>query len=271
MKKLTAKEIKKVELEILLEFADFCDENNLTYALAYGTLLGAVRHQGFIPWDDDIDVVMPRNDYSRLISLAASGLFPNSLKVESTETSGYLPAFAKVVNPNIEVSSGRNVDNAKENLWIDIFPLDGIPNSSFKQKVLYLKSKILGTLSVVTTLNWHYKSTFIMQAAVFLFGPIGRHIPLERWASKKLQDLCIRIPYNEASLIGVIAWGSGTNEILPRSTYENLTELSFEGHSFKAPKDYHLVLKKQYGKEYMKLPPESQRVSHELDAYFKTT
>ncbi len=268
MKKLSQTDIKIEELKILISFAKYCDEHELTYALAYGTLLGAVRHEGFIPWDDDIDIVMPRPDYSALMELVKSGDFPSNLKVVSTELTGYLPAIAKVVNPNIEVDSGRTIEGNRENLWIDIFPMDGIPNNPMGQKLLYLRSKILGTLSIVSTLDWRYKSSFLMRSAAFFFGPIARHSSLETWASKRLRNLCLQIPYDSSDLVGTIAWGLGTCEIVPRSVYDDLIDIVFEGHSFKAPRDYDRVLSQEYGDGYMQLPPESKRVTHELDAFW---
>lgn len=101
MKQLTGNEIKQVELEILLEFDAFCRKNHLTYSLCGGTLLGAIRHHGFIPWDDDIDVCMPRPDYEKLIRSFSPN--NNHLEIRSMMMKGFDAPFGKIVNKNISL------------------------------------------------------------------------------------------------------------------------------------------------------------------------
>ena len=146
-RQLSQDEIKDGEVSILRAFHEFCENNHLVYSLAYGTLIGAVRHKGFIPWDDDIDVVMPRPDYERFIGLAVSGVFPEGCRVQATEVDGFIQSFAKVIDPSISVKSGRNRSETKEWLWIDVFPIDGLPEQK-KQAFFYFKAKVYGALSV---------------------------------------------------------------------------------------------------------------------------
>ena len=122
MKKLTDKEVKQIELDILEYVHNFCEENGLKYIMNYGTLIGAVRHKGFIPWDDDIDISMPRADYEKLIaSFPKNGRY----KILDHRTSkDYFNNFVKVIDTNTKIVDNRNDKTYESGLFIDIFPMD---------------------------------------------------------------------------------------------------------------------------------------------------
>ena len=132
MRKLSSDEIKRIELSIMKELDRICREHGLTYSLAYGTALGAVRHGGFIPWDDDIDIVMPRPDYERLLSLFKNGL-KCLYKLVSYRDGSSIYQFAKLIDENTssyETFVGR--DHAT-GLWVDIFPIEPTDEPSSPQ------------------------------------------------------------------------------------------------------------------------------------------
>ena len=122
MKKLTPAECKLRILNLLVEFADYCDTNNLRYYLLGGTLLGAVRHKGFIPWDDDIDVCMPRPDYERFIELQSKNKKIEFRCIENNTSD--LP-FMKIIDKKTFVRQLYTAESETSNLWVDIFPFDG--------------------------------------------------------------------------------------------------------------------------------------------------
>ena len=125
MEKLSLEELKKVELDILIWFADICEQEKLNYTLSYGTLLGAVRHKGFIPWDDDIDVAMPRPDYEKFIEYCNTHETHYKL-IDIHNDKGYNYLFAKVYDPNTTiVEKYANRFKANYGVYIDIFPVDG--------------------------------------------------------------------------------------------------------------------------------------------------
>ena len=136
MKQLNIREIQLEEVEILKEFIKFANENNLKYYLSGGTMIGAVRHQGFIPWDDDIDIAMPRPDYDRLINLAKTKKISEELEIKSLELGNLAYPFVKIINKNIDIVSKSAED---KNLWIDIFPIDAVPSDYEEQKKLIKK------------------------------------------------------------------------------------------------------------------------------------
>ena len=127
MRKLTTHEVQKIEYDILVTFDQFCEANHLTYMLAGGTLLGAIRHHGFIPWDDDIDVIMPRNDYDRLLQLPKTVIGNEQKKYEiwHWKNSGSHYPFIKIVDPDTYVKTDY-IRQKREipHIWIDVFPLE---------------------------------------------------------------------------------------------------------------------------------------------------
>ena len=131
MREIQFEEMKKIELNILIYFTEVCEENNLRYYLGGGTLLGAVRHKGFIPWDDDIDVMMPRPDFQKLLSLSINNENYNIIK---PGTAGYYYNFAKLVDTRtiLEEKGIKRIDGL--GVYIDIFPLDGMPETPDARK-----------------------------------------------------------------------------------------------------------------------------------------
>lgn len=142
MIELNKKEIQNIELNILLEFSKFCNENKLRYYLVGGTLLGAIRHKGFIPWDDDIDVCMPRPDYELFISNFHSD--NSCLKLCCNKFGNLKAPFAKLKDTRTIVVNDIlvNDNDIDTNLWIDIFPVDGLPDSECNRKK-HIKKQVL--------------------------------------------------------------------------------------------------------------------------------
>lgn len=124
MRLLSSDEVKKHELMILLDVQDFCEKNNICFYISGGTLLGAIRHHGFIPWDDDIDICMPRPDYELFLQTykSAHGYIPMA-----NTLGNWVNPFAKVIDPNTKVVSC--ISDNEPGLWIDVFPVDGLPDN----------------------------------------------------------------------------------------------------------------------------------------------
>ena len=134
--KIPSEEIKKIEISILDYIASVCEENNIGYYLAYGTLLGAIRHHGFIPWDDDIDIYMLREDYMKFIEIAKEHIHHRYKLLSIYNDDDYYYEFAKVVDSNTKLKINNVKQIKKEGVWVDIFPLDNVPKHVFFLKIL---------------------------------------------------------------------------------------------------------------------------------------
>lgn len=247
------KEIHKVLLKILVDFDRICRKHNLTYYMVGGTLLGAVRHRGFIPWDDDIDIGMPRPDYERFMKLSEIE-FPSYLQVWNRhKRPGYFMLnFSKLVNTETSMTPIENPDYTI-GLFLDIFPIDGSSNYSLFRKVqikLIRFFQVLRSYKYLSKLHKKdsLKSFFIKSLASIFSGCI--HPILDR--------LVTTYDYSTSAYAGNLLGVYGIKEILPKDVFGKPTELEFEGHSFYAPQKYDLWLKQVYG-NYMVLPPINKR------------
>ena len=140
MSKLDLKQIQQRELEIFKVFTGICEKYGIRYYLAGGTLLGAVRHQGFIPWDDDIDINMPREDYDRLLEHADEIGASGDYKLAAYELGNLNYPFAKIYDLHTSIKKLYDDDETEKNLWIDIFPMDGLPDDMNEVRRIFRKT-----------------------------------------------------------------------------------------------------------------------------------
>ena len=258
---MTLNEIKHCELDILSYIDEVCKNNNITYYLAYGTLLGAVRHNGFIPWDDDIDVFMFRDDYNRFISSFLNNELYKLLSLE-TDNEYYYP-FAKVVDKRTRVNEElfKSIENL--GVWVDIFPLDYYDPRLIKKR----KVDLYSDLHLVS----RYKS---FQASHSLFRTIIKRIVYYFIKNQSPKKYALwfnelgnksKIPQNE---VCVISGCDLYSEKWKTKWFETSFKHKFEDREFFVPGCYDDILKTTYG-DYMMLPPENERVSkHLIEAYF---
>lgn len=165
---LSLEETQDRLFELLVYFDDVCKTNGLRYWLGYGTLLGAVRHQDFIPWDDDVDVLMPREDYERLLSLGERALDGDHCLV-SYRNSPFPFSFTKLCDNRVRVLTEAYEDLAEESLWLDIFTLDSAPDDDRKLERLWRKKNILQTIAFAQTRkSTSWKSRAVKSVIAFL-------------------------------------------------------------------------------------------------------
>lgn len=250
--KLTSSQIKGIEFNILKDFATFCDKHKIPYFLAYGTLLGAVRHKGFIPWDDDIDVVMLRSDYNRFSELMNKESISSHLEWRSIENGKWYEPFGKLFD--IRTTAYKNEN--KGGLWIDVFPLDYYDEKVLKKNLLLRKIHIAKTTT-------HFSLNKKGMAKLFLKVLFYRKNLFD--LSKNILSKALSVEKNDR--ISNMVWASDDRDVFDISLFENISEVSFEGDKFKTVAEWDKYLKQIYG-NYMELPPENQRQSHSLDAYW---
>jgi lipopolysaccharide cholinephosphotransferase len=246
-------EIKQCELGILEEVAAFCDKNGLTYFLDSGTLLGAIRHQGFIPWDDDIDICMPRKDYERFLKMfGTQGHF--RLLDHSTIPDCYY-AFAKVVDMDTTVKE-QGVRNLPElGVWVDIFPLDGLPDGEAERAKFQKKIWAYTRLLAYSVADREEQPCDIKHRIRWLAGKaLGW-----KWIRRRLVTLASQYDMYKTKYALDNVCMSQKEQKCPSKAFFHAVDVSFEGKTFKAPEGYDDYLKCLYG-DYMQLPPVEERV-----------
>ena len=266
MTKLSLKEIKDTEFQILKAFADFCDKNNLIYFLCGGTLLGAVRHKGFIPWDDDIDVFMPRPDFERFVQLTKNNgitSYYDSCFYRDTKFTVDYP-FVKIVDNRTKVIEKTKNEENLMGIWIDVFPIDGFSNSKFINK-LFCNHKQFWKRLCFTFSDDLSKVDKKKKLGKMLVMPFLKLMGQKRLFGK-LDKICRKYDFEKSENVGCTVWGYKIKEIIKKSDLLPPSKVNFEGLDFNAPAVPSAYLSSLYG-DYMKLPPEEKRINHEMLAY----
>lgn len=252
------KKVQQTELEILLEIDRICKEENIKYYLFYGTLIGAVRHGGFIPWDDDIDIVLFRDEYDRLLNILPQKL-GEKFWLQCYETdNNYWNYFAKVRKKGTlyKEKNLKNIPDEKCGIWVDIFPLDNLHDKPlFNKRVNYLIKTIGFTLK---------KRELSLPDSEFS----RRYLPIMKYWSlfsketllKKENKLFRKYKNRESEYCSDM--GDFTSAPVPyKKTSFGQEFISFEGEMLPVPQDYDNILTTYYG-DYMTLPPENERFVH---------
>ena len=261
--RLTLTEIKQVELGILDYIVDICNKYNLIYYLSYGTLIGAIRHKGFIPWDDDIDISMPRDDYEKFLKITSSGQINSKYKCLVPLVDGYYYEFAKVIDTSTIVEE-VSVQSTENGVWVDIFPLDGLNKSD---KISHLSLMILNRCRAASVNNhFPHKTSGVLLPIEYVFWKVCRLIGFKAFLKKSLK-LSRKYKYSDSKYVGYASSYPAYNKYLLKEWFDKTVLVEFEGRKYAAPVQYDEYLKMQYG-NYMQLPPKEKRISHDMHAYW---
>lgn len=265
MKELTLQELKDIEFDLLKTFDVFCKKNNIRYFLAYGTLLGAIRYKKFIPWDDDVDVLIPREDYQRMITLFKDNDQYHLFAYDKDEKYRY--PFAKLCN-----MTTRKVENGYDNgvelgVDIDLFPLDAWDDDLDKAKAeaVYIKKNMrnLNLTKLLKPDSTNPIKRFIKGIVMAFCKMMGSEHYI-----KKIIKVSNKPEQEGKNYVGCKAWCVyGAKGIIPAEAFAETVEIEFEGQMFPAPAGYDTYLTCLYG-DYLPEPPlEKQKTHHAFKAY----
>lgn len=264
---ISQNECKKIQLSILQQIDDICKSNHLNYYIAYGSLLGAVRHEGFIPWDDDIDIIMSRNDYRKFINFVKKQQVEkdNRFCLIDSDKEGYYYPFAKVVDNR---TVAKMEDNLTEHgIWVDIFPVDGLPDNNFVAKLhmnlcLFLRAVVI---SMTTDFKGSdFGSKMLMKKILNRLAKVVGMQRITRFEEKVMQKYSDK----KTKYVACLFSAYGLKEKVEASVLFKTTMLSFEGMTVQAPENWDEFLSRVYG-NYMELPPEEKRRAHQIEAWYK--
>lgn len=247
-------DVQKIELEILEVVHKVCIENHLRYSLAYGTLIGAIRHKGFIPWDDDIDICMPREDYERFLEVWPKYNFENYLLQNKFTDSDFTQSFTKIRKEHtIFLQPGEEKCQYHKGIFIDIFPGDRVPASKIKRKIQFINI-------AVSLLYTRGHKSGSQNRIISLTEDILLKRPKEKFAEYAVEaDRRVQRYNGKSNLEYVFASTiSSAKNYYPSDIFEHLILAEFEGKQFYIYRDYDKCLRVEYG-DYMQLPPENER------------
>lgn len=266
MEFLSLDEIKNIELDLLVQFDDFCSKYDLKYSLAYGTLLGAIRHKDFIPWDDDVDVMMPRKDYEKLFELLCQNhlKMADYISVLTSKDEGYYYHFNKIYNNKTIAKMDNNI--TYHGVWLDIFPVDNMPNSRVLSLLFHIKARFLRNLIIAATTdfternNKKYYIKLILKKITNITGIQNVSDYLSRYVQK----------YNnkKSKRVSIVHGQYSTSADLSYDKYFETERKIFRGRYFEVSKYWDELLRGLYG-DYMVIPKHDNQVSHYLKASYK--
>lgn len=263
MQPVTQQEMRDMQLQILETIDLFCKERGIPYFLTHGTLIGAIRHNGYIPWDDDIDIAMPREGYEEFLQSFSHDTI-NIYSLKTSDNCRY--PYAKAYDTHTSVFEGAFQKHSEYGVNIDIFPYDYLPESS-KQRKKLLNTTHFWQLVLKTKLSRISRIMTLKQNVVIFIGKILL-FPIQATTLAKRISALAKTMGEKTSRMGCLVWGYGERESEQASVLLSTQPWQFEGRSFRVPLGYDALLTSMYG-PYMELPPvEKQITHHDFKAYW---
>ena len=263
-------EIQSVLAKILEHFAAFCKAHNLTFFLSNGTLIGAVKYKNFIPWDDDCDVMMPRADYDKLLSLYQNDDKQQYRLLSMKHSQTWRMPYAKLSDSNTLLIEGGYEFGEELGISLDIFPIDRWHPNKKRAKAQTFRAELLKRFLICANAPSFQTEKKGIQRLILR----GIHWVGKAYGWKRLQKKLCRMAETSKkypdTYMGCVAWCChGTGEILPTEVFSDTTEVNFIGKSYPAPIGYDQYLSNLYGEWRKELPPDKQKSNHNIEVFKK--
>ena len=252
------KRIQQMELEILKAFASFCEKHSLHYELMGGTLLGAIRHNGFIPWDDDIDVSMPRPDYEKFLEFTKTGFTDNYKVLSLKYTFDYIYPYVKIIDCRTIMFENGLKNKYNIGLYIDVFPIDGYPLE--KKNIIKHFKTIKNNRGKLWRGACNIKQKDIFRTFYVFFKSFIYQVKGAQYYSLKIENESKRYLFGESEFVSPACSYGERGKMLKRD-YLDVIKIKFCGEEFWCMKNFHEHLKNIYG-DYLKLPPKEKRIAN---------
>ena len=269
MQELTLQQIRQIELDLLIEFDKICNTNGYRYSLGGGTLLGAIRHKGFIPWDDDIDVMMPRPDYKQFINYCRNNATSFEL-ITYNLVDGYYGLFAKISHPMTTLTDSVIKLDYNIGVNIDVFPIDGLGNSMEEAVKIFKSTEFERELLNAVLWKFFFRSkthSILLEPVRFILFLVSRLVNPKKLLNRVDKENLMH-SFEKSLFAGCVCGSYREKEIMTKETFEHYVDVEFENLKFKSIANYDEYLKKHYG-NYMKLPPEEKRITHHTYKAFR--
>lgn len=262
------RKVQSIQLEILNNFILFCQKNNLRWYIIGGSLIGVLRHKGFIPWDDDIDIGMPRKDYDRFISL--QNKYPSGYTLINHQTDrNWNFNFSQFVDNESDIIVNFNEIPRQCKIWIDIFPIDGLPKNTIHRwlhmKHILFYRYLIQISNIQTQVDTHKVGRPFWEKIIlklFHYIPLGKFINEDKILARMEQSLK-KYDFDDMEYAGNLLGKYREKEIVPKSYWGNPILLPFENINVNCPNEYHKLQTHLYG-SYMNMPPIEKRVCHDI-------
>lgn len=267
---LKMEDIQQISFGILCAIKDLCNKLNLRYSLTFGTLLGAVRHKGYIPWDDDVDIMMSRPDFEILCDYMQN--HPEAYPYYKIWNRSKHPKYPYILSRMVDTRYGLIVENEEDcgmGIFVDIYVLDGAGNSFEEAYQLLRKTrKYPSSIFSATRKHFRWGNTKGLRRMIKPFFYLFTKVIGRDYFEKKLNRIIREHPYADYEYIACIEWDNTISSIMTKADFENSVNLTFNGESFSVMRNYDKCLRLAYG-DYMKLPPENERRYHHLYKAYK--
>lgn len=255
-------DIQRVSLDVLKKIAEVCEREGFRYTLAYGTLIGAIRHKGFIPWDDDIDIQMPRPDYEKFITYMVEHPIENLKVFNHKFVKNYPLGISRIADMRYKIEEKIIDEHCDMGIFVDVYPIDGLANfyEDAKKAYSYTDKPRANLLRVIDKNQSAIHIGQLFTNPRFFLSTIILRLKGLAKVQSDLEKAATHKSFDECSFVGIPNW-NWIKLVYKRAWYENFVKAPFEDGEFYISKYYDDILRAEYG-DYMQLPPVEKRVYH---------